>query len=274
MATIKDFNRFGEEIERSLNMREAPVAMKLLYEGDAIPADCYSLYEKTGKHYAMCQAMTLVRRRSKSVYMLKEDHWCLWPLISYGITELEEVDYELLGGNHFYKDRDISHKYFRKEYPRLKSDRKCVGFAMAPLDTCTFEPDMVCIYCSVAQLRTLLMASKYESGLIANSALDTCASCVHGQIPVLNGTAPYNLSIPDPGEYERGLCDENEMIFNVSGDRIEELAQGLASLNRIGFGFGQLNMDMKLDYARPEFYNSMFEKWGLERGELWSPGER
>ena len=274
MMTVSEYKRSGVELERLLNLREAPVAMKLLYEGDLMPEGSFSLLKKTGKHYAMCQAMTLVRRGRKSVTMFKEDNWCLWPLISYGITELDEADYELLGGRHFYKDQEISHKYFRDEYPRLNTDKKVIGFTMAPLSDCAFVPDIVCIYCNVAQLRSLLMASKYESGLIADSSLDTCASCVHGQIPVLNGTTPYNLSIPDPGEYERGLCDENDMIFNVSGDRIDELVRGLASLGTMGFGYGQLMMDMKLDYARPEFYNSMFEKWGLERGELWSPGSR
>ena len=272
--TVSDFNKHGTELEKLLNMREAAVALKVLYEGDEMPEGTYSPFEKTGKHYAMCQAFTLVRRGRKAVTMWKEDNWCLWPLISFGITELDEDDYQMLGGNHFYKDREVSHKYFREEYPRLKSEKKAIGFALAPLPDCTFSPDLVCIYCSVAQLRSLLMASKYESGEIASSSLDTCASCVHGLIPVLNGTMPYNLSIPDPGEYERGLCDENEMIFNVSGDRIEELLTGLTSLGKMGFGYGKLMPDMNLDYSRPEFYNFMFEKWGLPRGAVWNPGAR
>ena len=274
MTAISEYNSNGAALERLLNLREAAVAMKVMYEGDKAPEGSFSPLEKTGRHYAMCQAMTLVRRGRKAVTMLKEDNWCIWPLISYGITGLDAEDFELLGDKHFYKDRDVSFKYFKDEYPRLKTDKKVIGFTMAPLSICNFEPDIVCIYCNVGQLRSLLMASKYESGLIAGSSLDTCASCVHGQIPVLNGDAPYNLSIPDPGEYERGLCDENEMIFNVSGDRVAELVRGLESLGGKGFGYGQLMMDMNLDYARPEFYNSMFEKWGLERGTVWESGAR
>lgn len=274
MLTAKEYSGFGEELEQMLFMRDAAVAMKVLYEGDPVPDGCEPLLQTTGKHYALCQAMTLARRGRKSMLLRKEDNWCIWPLISYGLTPIDEADMELLGGRHFYKDEARSHKYFREEFPHLKAERKAVAFALAPLSACTFVPDIVCIYCTVAQLRTLVMASKYESGIVAPAALDTCASCVHGQIPVLNGETPYNLSIPDPGEYERGLCDENELIFNVKGDRVEELVQGLRSLKSIGFGYGQLTMDMKADYARPEFYNSMFEKWGLPRGETWIPGER
>jgi uncharacterized protein (DUF169 family) len=274
MTGIKEFNKLAVEIEQILKLRDAPVAMKVLFEGDMIPEGSHRLFQETKKHYAMCQAMTLVRHNRKSVTMFKEDNWCLWPLISYRIVDLDPEDYELLGGLHFYRDREVSCRYFSQEYPMLKTDRRVLGFTMAPLSECQFQPDIICIYCTPGQLRSLLMASKYESGAIAQSSLDTCASCVHGQIPVLNGEKPYNLSIPDPGEYERGLCDENELIFNLRGDRAEELVTGLRTLNDIGFGYGQLTMDMHLDYSRPEFYNKMFEKWGLERGETWEPGIR
>ena len=42
----------------------------------------------------------------------------------------------------------------------------------------------------------------------------------------------------------------------------------------MGFGFKQLAYDIRPDYARPKFYNDMFEKWGLETGALWIPGKR
>lgn len=271
MEAITKFSQKGKVIEDLLKLRDAPVALKVLYEGDELPEGAIRPLRDLGQHYAMCQAMTLVRKSRKTVAMLKEDNWCLWPLISYGITKLDEEDDALLGGMHFYRDTQVSCRYFRDEYPMLNSERTVIGYVMAPLSDCPFVPELVCIYCSVAQLRTLLMASKYESGEIAGSSLDTCASCVHGQIPVLRGEMAYNLSIPDPGEYERGLCDENDMIFNVSGDRVEELTRGLQSLKDIGFGYGQLHMDMNLDYARPKFYNSMFEKWGLDSGEEWAP---
>jgi len=43
------------------------------------------------------------------------------------------------------------------------------------------------------------------------------------------------------------------------------------TIDKNGFGYRQLAPDMNLNYPRPEFYDNMFEKWGLERGELWGP---
>jgi uncharacterized protein (DUF169 family) len=274
MISIHDLQKYGAELEHLLNLRDAPVGLKVLYQGEQLPANSQRPYEETGKHYAMCQAMMTARHNRKSMTMLKEDHWCIWPLISFGMVNLDEGDLEYLGDKHFIKDMEISRTYFRNDYPRLHTAREVVGIALAPLSEIEFSPDVICVYCRPGQLRSLLMAAKYESGQVVESSLDTCASCVHGIIPVLNGVKPYNLSIPDPGEYERSLCDEDAMIFTMRSDRLEEVMRGLQTINKNGFGFKQLTLDMNLDYARPEFYNNMFEKWGLPRGEQWRKNDK
>lgn len=273
MSEIIEYTRPGEELERSLSLREAPIALKLLYKGDEIPQSLLRPHRDMKRHLAFCQALTMVRHNRKSIAMLKEDNWCIWPMISFDIVPLDESDCRLLGDKHFMRDPEASRKYFAQDYPRLNSDREVVGFALAPLSDCSFEPDIIIIYCYPGQLRSLLMASKYETGNTVQSSLDTCASCVHAAIPVLNNEMPYNVSIPDPGDYERGLSDENYMIFTMRGDRLNEIMRGIHTLMKMGFGYRQLTMDMNLNYPRPEFYIKMFEKWGLEKGETWAPRE-
>ena len=268
-VSIIELQKLGAELEQLLNLRDAPVGLKVLYEGDALPDNTQRPLRDSNKHYAMCQAMMAARHNRKSITLLKEDHWCIWPLISFRMVTLDEGDMKYLGDKHFMRDPEKSMKYFREEYPRLDTDREVLGFTLAPLSNIGFEPDIITVYCRPGQLRGLLMASKFETGRVADASLDTCASCVHGIIPVLNGEKPYNLSIPDPGEYERSLCDEDEMIFTFRADRLEELMNGLRTMDKNGFGYRQLTLDMNLEYARPAFYADMFEKWGLPRGELW-----
>jgi hypothetical protein len=85
---------------------------------------------------------------------------------------------------------------------------------------------------------------------------------------VLNGQ-DYNVTFPDPGEYERGLTDEDEVMFTLRGDKLPEMAGGVELISRVGFGYKQLSMEMTKNFPRPEFYNKMFEKWGLETGPNW-----
>ena len=44
---------------------------------------------------------------------------------------------------------------------------------------------------------------------------------------------------------------------------------GLQILSGAGFGYRELSMDMPTNFARPEFYNKMFAKWGLATGAEW-----
>jgi uncharacterized protein (DUF169 family) len=274
MTDIDEVKRLGAELEHILNLQSAPVGLKVLYRGDAVPEASTRPFRDTGKHYALCQAMTAARRDRRTFTLLKEDNWCIWPLISFRVVELDDRDLATLGDKHFIKDEAVSRKYFEKEYPRLQTEREVAGFALTPLSDAQFVPDIICVYCRPGQLRSLLMSAKYETGQVVPSSLDTCASCVHGAIPVLNGEKAYNVTIPDPGEYERGLCDADEMILTLKADRLPELVNGLRTMDQNGFGYRQLSMDMNLDYARPEFYNAMFEKWGLPRGALWGPRGR
>lgn len=266
--TIEQYNEFGKQLEELLLLRYSPIALKLIYSEAEIPEGTKRPYNDEGKHLAMCQAFALVRRNRKSYTMLKEDHWCVWPLVSYGMVPLEEEDYEYMGTKFFMRDRERGVKFLKEEYPFLKAEKKPVGFSIAPLFSCTFEPDLVCIYCRPAQIRTIMMAAKFQSCEMLRVTLDPVDSCVHSTIPVLNGQ-DYNITFPDPGEYERGLTDEDEVMFTLRIGKLEELTEGIKMLSRVGFGYKGLKMEMATDFPRPEFYNKMFEKWGLETGPEW-----
>ena len=264
---IAKYNELGKKLEEELLLRYAPIALKVHYEGDELPADTIRPLRDQGKHYAMCQAFAAVRRQRVALTMLKEDHWCVWPLVSYGMVELEEPDYETMGTKLFVSDPRKGVEFFRTKYPRL-AKKGAIGFSIAPLSTCSFEPDLVCVYCRPAQIRTLLMVPKLNTGELLDISLDPVDSCVHSTIPVLNGK-DYNVTFPDPGEYERGLTDEDEVMFTFRAEKLPEVLGTLEAVRPMGLGYRQLRMELATDFGRPQFYMDMFEKWGLPRGELW-----
>ena len=118
-------------------------------------------------------------------------------------------------------------------------------------------------------MRSLIMATKFQDGDVFDVMPDTIVSCCYSTIPLLNGKK-YNIAVPDPGEYERSLVDENEIIFSSRGDALSDLMDGLKSLDAMRFGYRHLKYDMNLDYPRAEFYITLSRKWGLDTGELWS----
>ena len=267
--TLSDIHTAGADLEKLYCLRTAPLAIKRINR-DELPEGCEQPSAQ-GIHYALCQAFSYVRRTRKPLAMFPEDNWCLWPLINFRQRSVDEKDAKYIGSTYFIRDPEMSYRHFCEEFPYIDEDKKKEGLAIAPLESCTFEPDAVMIYCEPSQLRQLLLASKWHTGNITGASFDTCDSCGAALIPVMNGEKKYNVSIPDAGEYERGLCGEDEMIFTCSGDTLEALTESARQLTQIGFGYKNLAYDIRPDYARPKFYVDMFEKWGLEAGDEWIP---
>lgn len=262
------YKDFGRQLNELLLLRYSPIAMKLLYDESEIPEGSMRPSRDKGAHLAMCQAYAMVRRERKSITMLKEDHWCVWPLVSYGLVDLTEQDTDYMGKMLFFSEEEKGIDFLRNHYPRLKSEKPIIGFTLAPLERANFVPDIVCIYCRPAQLRSIMMAVRFQTGEMLKLSLDSVDSCVHSSIPVLNGQE-YNITIPDPGEYERALTDEDEMMFTLRADKVEGLIKTLEMLSAAGFGYKELSMELQYDSPRPEFYNTMFQKWGLQTGAQW-----
>lgn len=266
--TPAEANEFGKTLEQELLLRYSPIAMKLLWSEDDIPEGTIRPWQDEGNRLAMCQAYALVRRNRKAFTMLKEDHWCVWPLVSYKLCPMEDADYDYMGDKFFIKDKVRSRRFLREEYPMLQCEKPPIGYSIAPLRSCTFTPDLVTVYCNPAQMRSILMAVKWQTGEMLNVTMDPVDSCVHSSIPVLNGK-DFNITFPDPGEYERGLTDENEVMFTLRGDRLKMFTEGVKLIAKTGFGYMGLKMEMDMNFPRPPFYNAMFDKWGLETGPEW-----
>jgi uncharacterized protein (DUF169 family) len=246
MTTIKKYNKYGEDLERLLLLRTAPIAVKMLEKEEDIPEGAIRPKRDRGYHLAQCQAFAMSRRQRETIAMLKEDHWCWAPLMGYGLVENPHDDFV------------DSHAFFTcLEYG------KYIGIVSAPLSTATFEPDLVLIYSNTAQLRTMISVVKnFERALVA-SEFDPIDSCIYSVVnPILTGQ--YRITLPDPGDYERALAGEDEIIFSVPKDKLEGFVSGLRQMEERRGGYTQHYMDMRPDFPRPEFYKRLFKGWGLD----------
>lgn len=268
MTKINDYNQAGVYLEKILLLRTAPIAIKLIGKDDEIPVDAIRPKRDLGKHISLCQAMAMSRRKRVSVLMTKEDEWCWAPLIAFGLVECVEgqESFDVVVNHLFVADMDAARKMF-KTFPRLEYG-KYAGILIAPLSTASFEPDLTLVYSNPAQLRSMLFAVKNRTGQLVSSQFDAIDSCVYSIVKVMQENQ-YRITVPDPGEYERSLAAEDEIIFSVPIDKLEELVLGLKHFEGLKFGYTQLQMEMKSDYPRPEFYNTLFKMWDLEEGEVW-----
>jgi len=262
MTTSDELNRYGEDLEKLLLLRTSPIAIKILEKEEDIPEGAIRPKRDRGVHFAQCQAFAMSRRQGATVAILKEDQWCWAPLIGYGLVEPPDV---FLKGQLFYPHMVASLEgamNLAKTFPRLEYG-KYIGIVSAPLKKANFEPDLVMIYSNTAQLRSLLLAIKYKEGYQVTSTFDPIDSCIYSVVPVIL-TGQCQITLPDPGEYERALAREDEIIFSVPRVKLEDLMLGLRHFEERGLGYTQFIQEMRPDFPRPEFYKKLFRMWELD----------
>jgi uncharacterized protein (DUF169 family) len=250
MVTLSEYNRYGEDLERLLRLRTSPIAVKMLEKEEDIPHGAIRPKRDRGYHIAQCQAFALSRREKDTIAMLKEDNWCPGPLMAYGIVKRPQLP-----------DTPAreSTPYESFEYG------KYIGIVTAPLITTTFEPDLVIVYSNTGQLRNMLLSIRNEDRKLINSYFFPW-SCAYSVVnPILTGQ--YWIVLPDPGEYERALGGEDEMMFSIPRPKLGIFMSDFRQAQEGHWGYTRSNLVMRPDFPLPEIYKNMFKMWGMDTGE-------
>jgi uncharacterized protein (DUF169 family) len=264
MTPVETMNKYGSDLLNMLVLRTYPIAIKMLKDESEIPQGAVRPKKDLGKHYSACQAFGIVRRRGTTLAMFIEDHWCFEPIIGYGLVEPPEDFLEGAGSDFFIQDKEGA-KERNNSIPILPYG-KYAGMVLGPLHKANFVPDLTVIYCNATQLRHMLFAMMLKNGYRVASTLDPLWSCVYSVVPSLL-TGECEVTVPDPGEFERGGVDDCEMMLSIPEGRMEELMYGVYHYDKVGMGYRSFGHAIEGDFEQPPFYKKYFKMWGLDTQE-------
>lgn len=264
MTPVETMNKYGSDLLNMLVLRTYPIAIKMLKDESEIPQGAVRPKKDLGEHYSACQAFGIVRRRGTALAMFIEDHWCFEPIIGYGLVEPPKEFLEGSGSDFFVQNKEAA-KERNNSIPILPYG-KYAGMVLAPLHKANFAPDLTVIYCNATQLRHMLFAMMLKNGYRVTSTIDPIWSCVHSVVPSLL-TGECEVTVPDPGEFERGGVGDDEMMLSIPTGRMEEMMTGVYHYDKMGMGYRSFGREMKGDFRQPPFYKQYFKKWGLDTQE-------
>jgi len=257
---VETMNTYGSDLLNMLVLRTYPIAIKMLKNESETPQGAVRPKRDLKTHYAACQAFGVVRRRGTTLAMFIEDHWCFEPIIGYGLVEPPKDFLEGSGSAFFVESKEGAKQ--RSSEISLLPHGKYVGMALAPLHKANYSPDLTMIYCNASQLRHMLFAYMNKNGRRVTSTLDPIWSCVHSIVPsLLKGTC--EVTVPDPGDFERASTGDDEMIFTVPAGNMKEFMDGVYLYDKRG-GYRSYGRDLRGDFQQPPFYQDYFKKWGLD----------
>ena len=262
-----EYNKYGKRLRELIGLRTLPVALKWYEKASDVPAEAIVPTRDLKKHMALCQAFTYARMKGATVAMTKQDHWCWNPLIGYGAVEcvpgqpqFDEVT-KFIG----IPDKKQAEEFFQK-FPRLPLG-KYEAVVVAPLTTCTFEPDIIMVYSTPAKINYIVRCIKSVIGGSFTSTFDGIDSCIYCTVPTFQ-TGEFRVTLPDPGEVERARTRDDEVILTIPVDKLEALMEAIEQLSSF-MPCNDSMLDPTLDFPRPPFYNNLFDIWGLDKGEDW-----
>ena len=264
---LEQNKKIQELMEKIVGLRYPAVAIKMIREDSEIPADAVRPLKDMGYHIALCQAFAFARRQRKVIYMELEDHWCWNPIITYGMIDNETAKKGFRAMHKIMGTSMESADAYVDSFPSLPYG-EFKGTLIAPLDQADFLPDVTMVYCKNDQLRVLLMAIDTQIHKMIESSFTPLDSCTYAVINAIQ-EENYRITLPDPGEYERALTPDDDIILSIPAQRQEEFLKGLEVQASRGQDRNSFYMTMKEDFARPYFYNVIFEAWGMETGAEW-----
>jgi len=231
---MTDWGKLADSLERSLRLRTRPVAYKRLEKATAL--DNIPEVVRIDRAFTFCQVPTLVRRGAGiTIGVTSADPISPRCARIFGLaaTTQEQLSQEITYFKNTYFTTEEEAKRQMASYPLIPPGEAIV---VSPLASVEFDPDVVLIYGTPAQMMVLMCAlqvkgfERFQFFFIGEgSCADSLAQCYLTGKPA--------LSIPCYGERSFGSVEDDELVLAVPPGMMEKAVTGLHTLEERQRGY-------------------------------------
>ncbi len=271
-STPLDPKAADQALQTYIRPQTFPVAVRMLRPGEPIPERAKRPARDFGKLSMNCQVIDMSRRYGWMIALTREDHIC-----SLGITALGFDK-----PTHLYNSGTLCEgMYTETKEAGARSEAAVDKFQpgeyhcllVAPLDRCTFEPDLVVIYANPAQVMRLTQAALWKRGGRLTSSFQGRVDCSDIIVTTMRTGEPQ-LILPCSGDRIFGQTQDHEMAFSIPWAKMGEIIEGLEGTHRGGIRY-PITQFMEYEAKMPPKYMEVNRLWDVERGKAqYSPRDR
>jgi len=216
--------KIDEAMSTYVRHQTYPLAIKMLTSEDKIPQDAKWPLRDYRASFTLCQALALGRRDGLTIVLDKDSQSCPIALTGLGFVRPEAYltgKYPLAPTNRPAE----AQKKAAEAMPRFEFG-KFRYILISPIQTASFDPDVIIFYGNGAQVMRMIQAAVFASGESLTSRSSGAGGCLLPIVePIVEGKCKY--TVPGNGERRLGLIADGELAFAMPGNRFEEVVSGL-----------------------------------------------
>jgi len=253
----------NEALQIHIRPDSYPVAVKLVKQGEALPARFKRPSKDMDIQVTICQGVSFSRRYGWVVAVGKDDLNC--PLAASVFGFRPYLDYMAEGHACFQMYTETLAGGAKSELETEKVPfQSFTDVLTAPLHRADFEPDVVVVYANAAQVMRLTVGALWREGGRLESSFSGRIDCAD-EILVPLRTGKPEVILPCNGDRVFAQTQDHEMAFSFPWSWAERLVEGLEGTHQGGVRY-PIPAYLKYTPAYPEHYEKMNDLWA-EKGE-------
>lgn len=253
-----DLSAIVKVLDTYIKPQSFVLGVKMYTANEQLPAKVKIPDKDLGKRLAICQALNMARKYGWSLAVSKADHSC--PIGSVVLGFQTAVDFYTEGNlcaGMYTKDKTAGANSEAKvlRFPEGKYSHLVVG----PLDKLEFQPDIILVYGSPAQVMRLVQGALYIDGGTITSTFSGRAECSETLVQTIN-QQKCQVILPGNGERVFGQTQDYEMAFTMPWSEVEKTMEGLLATHKGGVRY-PIPTFLNYQVTYPPKYQQLEEIW-------------
>ncbi|HLE79645.1 MAG: hypothetical protein A3I14_05360 [Candidatus Rokubacteria bacterium RIFCSPLOWO2_02_FULL_73_56] len=260
MIDVKTADR---ELTTYVRPQTFPVAIRMLRPGEAIPERAKRPARDFKKLSMNCQVIDMSRRYGWTIALTREDSICSLGIAALGLEKPTHLHHSGTLCEGMYTETKEAGRRSEAAVDAFRPG-EYAGLLVAPLDRATFEPDLVCIYATPAQVMRLTQAALWKRGGKLTSSFGGRIDCSEIVVTTMRTGEPQVI-LPCSGDRIFGQTQDHEMAFTIPWSRMEEIVEGLQGTHAGGIRY-PITQFMEYEAKLPPKYMEANRVWDVQHG--------
>lgn len=251
----------AEAIDQYVRPDTFAVGIKV-FKDEPLPPRMRRPQADLGIKIGICQGISFARRYGWVIGMANEDLQCPIAQLAFGFEEAIPYYTEGNLAAGMYVETCGEGALTEAELPKFTA-AEAGTVVVAPLQRCSFTPDMLLVYGNSAQVMRLVAASLYKRGGAMASASTARGDCADIVVRTIQTGEPQYV-LPCYGDRIFGQTQDTEMAFTCPWDRIPELMAGFEGTHKGGVRYPIPNY-LSYEAHFPKTYQKLQQLWQQEK---------